>query len=889
MEDIIDQFVAKWSIDKTHRELEFSIQNVDPTLFYAFRYEKCSEAEGLYTYRNYKVTYIKSRDSNYEDTRKIEENGNIKWEKKSTIVNPHLEEKYGIKINLKRELPLPGPPEEYTTSTIRKISRISIQYEHYRLDMSVINDSKYEIEMEITKEITGNELWQSILQEYRDYQSYSYETPSREEITRVGNFIDNNLKAGGKEFDIKLRDIDSNDLQGGRLVGGDITYRVTVKADGESRHLIIYNRSLWLCHGSFKQLLSRDNKYKHNIMLNGEFISSGSLYVIDDLIFFDELIVTLYDHSRRIQILGENFLYFRSVVMEDLKLTIKNFYTLSSIQILEGHTDYFTALSKVFEDYDRRPQSLKVLGKDNQTIPMEGFDYPVDGLVFIPDTKYNNIRRHSLEGIGKIPAMLKWKPRDKLTIDLRARIADDNITLYTGKDGKEIRYDDMKLIMNDPLGWVYDGMVIEFNIDDNVLKFNRARMDKTYPNEYKVIKKVTQLYNRGISREDLEGKTMFYSRIDLNRIKRRLFEQHKGNIILDIGSGRLGDISKYPASTKMIIAVEPNYKNRKAGFDRLIEYNNDNNPKSIVVLPISATKSEVIQQAIHYFTGEYDVDLISMMLSMTFFWDNSNFDSLISTVKRCLKRHGKVIYLTIDGDNIKQQFIINGLGKKTESGITIEVPNLYTLTLNEEELYIYLPDDTSILGKEGQHEWLVYPDQLARKLSAKLKLVREVRTDYFMTEEQQWYNNLFSSGYMIYDRRKTNQEYILLASKIGKYILNKTECKLIKKDYMQDIIDTYISGFSSNYRDNLEMRKEFKQYLIDNNVTKDYNKLTLWIGVGMILVFANSDKTLEVFYTTKLYETNVIIAVMEDYEHCIVQINEHSYHSKNKIKEVMLW
>jgi len=51
------------------------------------------------------------------------------------------------------------------------------------------------------------------------------------------------------------------------------------------------------------------------------------------------------------------------------------------------------------------------------------------------------------------------------------------------------------------------------------------------------------------------------------------------------------------------------------------------------------------------------VDVISMMLSMTFFWkDEKMFNGLVKTIKKCLKPDGVLLFLTMDGDFTRHFF-----------------------------------------------------------------------------------------------------------------------------------------------------------------------------------------------------------------------------------------
>lgn len=162
-----------------------------------------------------------------------------------------------------------------------------------------------------------------------------------------------------------------------------------------------------------------------------------------------------------------------------------------------------------------------------------------------------------------------------------------------------------------------------------------------------------------------------------NVIKRELFDESPGKYLLDLGSGRGGDINKIQKYEK-IIAVEPNTEHiiklvelAKKIFElpeiriitKMSELDNISNSSrdKIIILNTKAEDYDFITSAVHKFFGKADV--ITMMLSLSFFWKNETIlQSLVKTVSDNLAVGGVFSYITIDGEKVKQTFdpIIKG-------------------------------------------------------------------------------------------------------------------------------------------------------------------------------------------------------------------------------------
>ncbi|GAG79847.1 unnamed protein product, partial [marine sediment metagenome] len=126
----------------------------------------------------------------------------------------------------------------------------------------------------------------------------------------------------------------------------------------------------------------------------------------------------------------------------------------------------------------------------------------------------------------------------------------------------------------------------------------------------------------------------------------------QGLTLLDIGSGRGGDVSKWRNYSK-IVAVEPNPEHI-VELQRRIALNGMSD--RVLIVNTGGEDIVTIHNAVRHFIGGR-VDVVSMMLSMSFFWrSQSMVNRLVNTIISNIKPDGKMIFLTIDGDLVEQTF-----------------------------------------------------------------------------------------------------------------------------------------------------------------------------------------------------------------------------------------
>jgi len=370
------------------------------------------------------------------------------------------------------------------------------------------------------------------------------------------------------------------------------------------------------------------------------------------------------------------------------------------------------------------------------------------------------------------PDVCKWKPPKDLTIDFLIKIRagldnSRNLNLYVFDGDKQVKFNGTdryplnqnNIRMKGPnftIDETLNNKIIEFEwIKENdtiILQPRKYRKDKNNPNQKIIAEDVWEDIMDPILIEDLIGDTPELAIKYHNKIKQNLYYQtgleFKRNYnLLDIGSGRGGDIGKWLKFNGNIIAVEPYKVNR----DDLIKRINKSKIKHrVTVVPLGGEKTVEITKAVKENIPGGKVDVVSLMLSMSFFWSSDkHLDALVNTIVTNLKPGGKIIFLTIDGDSLEELFNTNN--KKVE---------MMKIAGSKIHLYPQLgkywgrPVDFelpgSIIEEGGQREYVVHLKNFTDKLS-KYGFILEniskaIEPNLLLSEQNLIYTSLYSYG-----------------------------------------------------------------------------------------------------------------------------------------------
>lgn len=304
-----------------------------------------------------------------------------------------------------------------------------------------------------------------------------------------------------------------------------------------------------------------------------------------------------------------------------------------------------------------------------------------DGIIFQPEEQsYRN------------QATLKWKPPQQLTIDFLLQPVGDEEDTYNLMTREKVDGVWMDRRFTGDSRNPYPGTVAipggvfqDTSVSGRILEFRwvyatedddegqdgdatgseggffepyRFRTDREQANGLDVAKSVWRDINDPISAEDLMGETLKIMRKYHNSIKLKMLKSNvrPGSTILDIGSGRGGDISKWDAvGIKKVYAVEPNRQN----YNEMVERIEQIRPR-VQIEFVESEDGELVgaenTRATIETLGDDKVDAVVSFFSLTFFGrDPLMFDSFIKSVDATLSTGGRFIGIVMDGEEVAKK------------------------------------------------------------------------------------------------------------------------------------------------------------------------------------------------------------------------------------------
>lgn len=396
-------------------------------------------------------------------------------------------------------------------------------------------------------------------------------------------------------------------------------YAVTSKLDGMRKHLFIHNKQAYLINPPYDIFKVSDKANLERALFDGELV--GNELFIFDVAFVKNTNATEKQLHTRLDLIEET-----DIFVENIKISTKTFYNTGNI-----YNDVEAALkeNKNFEDNDIK----------------------TDGLIFQP------IKGHFVNS-----DTFKWKPVDNLTIDFMVeQIWGEKENIYNlsvaGK-GRIVafrgtrKFPYLKTVSfknnafkDEPMS---SGRILEFKWDKKSENFVpiKFRDDKPSPNRADVAINVWEDIMEPIYEETIQGKDLVIMRKYHNMIKDHLITTYinRGSTILDIGTGRGGDLSKWKNRNINAFAVEPDKKN----VETIKERNKTVNANIKIINAGAEETTEILKNV-------DEVDAISAFFSLTFFPESEEiFDGLINTIDRTLKKNGYLVGIVLDEGKLRE-------------------------------------------------------------------------------------------------------------------------------------------------------------------------------------------------------------------------------------------
>lgn len=703
----------------------------------------------------------------------------ILWQTKNRIRDFDIYD-YDMRISINLEQEISAQPI-FTPKIIRERSRhtFSLYNGLIKIDMTevIMRDEdktikpKYEVEVEYTGNRNNLDLFQQEIENiFKLLRGTNIVFTSNEKKRVTDDFT--NILGGSKEILVEARNIKKKDLVFGGIVGNQnvrdervlaqprrsevprgTNYIVTIKADGLRKLLIIHSTGVWLIHPPFEYNLVLNTKILPKLSsllnsLNGS-IFDGELVelkryngVLFNYLIFDCL---SFKGDRRIQ--DQTYISRQKIIEAVAKVIKTPVLTVNVKESQEVTVDNFFSTVKYFLD---RRTSL---------------EYNEDGLMFTPiDIIYNPMsQKYPLRerSLTSVPDICKWKKPEDITIDFSIKpVLNGKIELYSFDSikGKSVLFTGSQMNPLTPDMIDHDNpltknvpanLIVEYEFKNGLMSPRRIRYDKSGANKLLIALDNWEDIMNPIGEKDLIGETLMMSRSYGNRIKRNLYNSLITTDtlvnILDIGSGRGGDVDKWKRLKGFIVAVEPNVSNRTE-LIRRIEINDMNN--RVFVVPTGGEDTVTITNIVKQNIPDGKVDVITMMLSLSFFWSSSShLDALTNTIINNLKPGGKILFYTIDGDSLEQL-----MRERNTDHISLATANIKLYPKKEgdigREVDFILPD--TIVGE--QREYVVKLDELTKRLETYgifLHKLEKADTEKFLSEDNKIYSALYSFGQYI--------------------------------------------------------------------------------------------------------------------------------------------
>jgi hypothetical protein len=620
-----------------------------------------------------------------------------KFSTSSTNDGIQLAKEYGLRVNVSNEFPYPNSSQQFKEKVIRNKNRTSFSIDQIGvLDLTEATEiftgenkstqTKYEIELELLKDPSTfkNNLIkiQQFCQTIRKVMQDSELPYTNSEKSNMYQYVSQllQIKSGMLKFSMlpEARDLKIEDMVYGGLIGNQKTqYCVTFKADGIRRLIVFMPNQIWaIMPGTpdanllYRFIESKDGSqlppYNPGFIVDGELLtkehrkdkesSKFMFYIFDCLVENNRDIRKLsYFDRMKMAIQITEFPFLDTVLNRMIRFVVKGY------KIISGVNHFFQTMKLMFLEEDELP-------------------YVNDGMMFIPvDIEYNIYDQS--EGYPPIyqrvlteyPDICKWKPKELRSIDflVEFRSTDDGkkIILKTGgkdeKDRTPVVFEGSDTYpLNNRIDFTHPLLssipslsIVEFYWDERkqLLVPMRVRLDKLSPNRYFTAMNVWKNIFQGIDAETLRGQTFQLMRAYHNQIKLKLYQNLKytrsHKVLLDIGSGRGGDIKKWN-KFDMIFAVEPNSEHIKELEARLMA---SDLKHKVIIIQAGGEDYYTITKVIKERLGER-VSTVSLMLSMSFFHGKAR-ESLRKTIEQNLEMGGEVLVFTINGDLVKEMFV----------------------------------------------------------------------------------------------------------------------------------------------------------------------------------------------------------------------------------------
>ena len=455
---------------------------------------------------------------------------------------------------------------------------------------------------------------------------------------------------------------------------------ITDKADGERKLLLIRPDGGYLLSGPNDvslYLQSRNDSVRYyikpkiaeflnNTIIDGELVllnSGEKEYLAFDLLVYKGEDVRNLPFSERIDKLNE--------IKNKINITFKKYY-------MPDDGEFYERTNKLLEDIPDKPY-----GNDGIILNNINDIYTHRENIFEKREIATSKKTVSKITVEKLPSVYKWKPPELLTIDFKIKVIDpDTLEVYVKNDKSPqsfkfvgtrkypfnglVKVDSLELNGN-PLS---DNQVVEMKWNSELKNFVpfRIRFDREQPNKFSTVKSVWEDIMNPISEDTIRGTDLKLMRKYHNLEKDLMIKKCEQKHILDIGSGRGGDLHKWKNLESVILAIEPSIDNLNEFSKRLVkaDYVETGYPNQYkygkTVVTLHQAGGQDTETIIKLYKSTYgrnvetqSINCITMFNVLTFFFEKESLlDSLINTIDSLLHQKGTFMGMVMDGNKVKE-------------------------------------------------------------------------------------------------------------------------------------------------------------------------------------------------------------------------------------------
>jgi hypothetical protein len=701
------------------------------------------------------------------------------WISKERLYSYQSEE-YPFRLSISREKALPEI-KNFSYTLLRRKHRRSFFYSNFRIDLTRVEEiadtvrTTFEVELEVLSASFTDEQLLGILTSVTKVlmdTNYVYTQTIKANILNIVNKVLGGSSGSGIDPGLLMqsRNLKLEDMVWGGLVGNpSTTYSVTHKADGIRKLLVFATVGTWLIMPPNEvNLITPDvDKSLIGTILDGEEIPresrTGPLpdtqywYVaFDCLSYAQPLASARFDVTIQRKTLNDR-LDACQIVADRNKSTLL-YVSSKEFKNFNSPETFYRRMREMFSE-------------------QASLGYKQDGFIFTPLNVPYNPRSDKFplyeRVLTRIPDNCKWKPPSQLTIDLAIRWISTpegrRVEVLTSENRKYVpfrgtrRHPLNEVVVNQVLD-VGTNTIIEFQAVENKLVPIRVR-EKLHPNRKEVALDVWKDAHEPLTEETLKGDNFVLVRRYHNRIKRELLDSlQEGSSLLDLGSGKGADISKWGKLSK-VFAVEPSTEHIEEMVSRLLSagYTREERdggslslePPSLSFLSPDKYRTVYILQNYAQDTKEIvdfvlshggQVDAVSSLLSTTFFWESQDILArVLQTIKLSMKDDGTFLYFTIDGNAVLQTF-------EPEKGIALE-----RLDLGKNSMLLSDVAEERNAPSRGRRLTLNFPDMIIDGQTEPLVFLEDIMGEFsldtrradkekFLTPEEAIFSNLYVYG-----------------------------------------------------------------------------------------------------------------------------------------------